>query len=78
MGALEPSNDGFCRFTTGVTNEPFWSGPRAFERPVPDGDSHENVGVHRSELPNKGMKLTSVERIGRSQLIPGVLRTDPR
>jgi len=26
-------------------------------------------------LPNKGMKLTSVERIGRSQLIPGVGRT---
>jgi hypothetical protein len=25
--------------------------------------------------PNKGMKQTSVERIGRSQLIPGVLRT---
>ena len=25
--------------------------------------------------PNKGMKLTSVEPIGRSQLIPGVLRT---
>ena len=25
--------------------------------------------------PNKGMKLTSVERIGRSQLIPGVRRT---
>jgi hypothetical protein len=24
--------------------------------------------------PNKGMKLTSVERIGRSQLIPGVRR----
>jgi hypothetical protein len=24
---------------------------------------------------NKGMKQTSVERIGRSQLIPGVLRT---
>jgi hypothetical protein len=24
---------------------------------------------------NKGMKLTSVERIGRSQLIPGVRRT---
>jgi hypothetical protein len=41
-----------------VTNEPFWSEPRPLERPVPDGDSHENVGVHRSELPNKGMKLT--------------------
>ena len=27
---------------------------------------------------NKGMKQTSVERIGRSQLIPGVLRTDWR
>jgi hypothetical protein len=26
-------------------------------------------------LPNKGMKLTSVEHIGRSQLIPGVRRT---
>jgi hypothetical protein len=26
-------------------------------------------------LSNKGMKLTSVERIGRSQLIPGVRRT---
>ena len=25
--------------------------------------------------PNKGMKQTSVERIGRSQLIPGVRRT---
>jgi hypothetical protein len=25
--------------------------------------------------PNKGMKLTSVERIERSQLIPGVRRT---
>jgi len=25
--------------------------------------------------PNKGMKLTSVEHIGRSQLIPSVLRT---
>jgi hypothetical protein len=25
--------------------------------------------------PNKGMKQTSVERIGRSQLIPGVGRT---
>ena len=28
--------------------------------------------------PNKGMKLTSVEHIGRSQLIPGVGRTSPR
>jgi len=28
--------------------------------------------------PNKGMKQTSVERIGRSQLIPGVLRTCER
>jgi hypothetical protein len=28
-----------------------------------------------SELPNKGMKQTSVEHIGRSQLIPGVGRT---
>ncbi len=28
-----------------------------------------------SGRPNKGMKLTSVERIGRSQLIPGVGRT---
>jgi hypothetical protein len=28
-----------------------------------------------TEQPNKGMKLTSVERIERSQLIPGVLRT---
>jgi TonB family protein len=27
------------------------------------------------ESPNKGMKLTSAERIGRSQLIPGVRRT---
>jgi hypothetical protein len=27
-------------------------------------------------MPNKGMKLTSVEHIGRSQLIPGVRRTD--
>jgi hypothetical protein len=27
---------------------------------------------------NKGMKLTSVERIGRSQLIPGVRRTCTR
>jgi hypothetical protein len=26
-------------------------------------------------LSNKGMKLTSFERIGRSQLIPGVRRT---
>ena len=26
---------------------------------------------------NKGMKLTSVEHIGRSQLIPGVGRTGP-
>jgi len=26
-------------------------------------------------LPNKGMKQTSVEHIGRSQLIPGVRRT---
>ena len=25
--------------------------------------------------PNKGIKQTSVEHIGRSQLIPGVLRT---
>jgi predicted RNA binding protein YcfA (HicA-like mRNA interferase family) len=29
-----------------------------------------------TRLPNKGMKQTSVERIGRSQLIPGVRRTD--
>jgi hypothetical protein len=29
----------------------------------------------RDEPPNKGMKQTSVEHIGRSQLIPGVLRT---
>ena len=28
--------------------------------------------------PNEGMKLTSVEHIGRSQLIPGVLRTSVR
>jgi len=28
-----------------------------------------------NEPPNKGMKLTSAERIGRSQLIPGVRRT---
>jgi hypothetical protein len=28
-----------------------------------------------SGLPNKGMKLTSVEHIGRSQLIPGVRPT---
>jgi hypothetical protein len=27
--------------------------------------------------PNKGMKQTSVEHIGRSQLIPGVRRTVP-
>ena len=26
-------------------------------------------------MPNKGMKLTSAERIGRSQLIPGVRLT---
>ena len=32
--------------------------------------------VHEATRPsNKGMKLTSVERIGRSQLIPGVRRT---
>jgi hypothetical protein len=31
-----------------------------------------------SELPNKEMKLTSVERIERSQLIPGVVRTARR
>jgi len=31
-----------------------------------------------SELPNKEMKLTSVERIERSQLISGVRRTNPR
>jgi hypothetical protein len=30
--------------------------------------------VH-DERQNKGMKLTSVEHIGRSQLIPGVRRT---
>ena len=30
-----------------------------------------------TRLPNKGMKQTSVERIGRSQLIPGVRRTIP-
>jgi hypothetical protein len=29
----------------------------------------------RAEPQNKGMKLTSVEHIGRSQLIPGVRRT---
>ena len=29
------------------------------------------------EPPNKGMKQTSVERIGRSQLIPGVGWTIP-
>jgi hypothetical protein len=29
------------------------------------------------QQPNKGMKLTSVEPIERSQLIPGVLRTIP-
>jgi hypothetical protein len=28
--------------------------------------------------PNKGMKLTSVEHIGRSQLIPGVRQTERR
>jgi hypothetical protein len=28
-----------------------------------------------TELPNKGMKQTSVEHIGRSQLIPGVGQT---
>jgi hypothetical protein len=27
------------------------------------------------QQPNKGMKLTSVEHIGRSQLIPRVVRT---
>ena len=32
-------------------------------------------GVGKTTSPNKGMKLTSVERIGRSQLIPGVRRT---
>jgi hypothetical protein len=29
----------------------------------------------KAEPPNKGMKLTSAERIERSQLIPGVGRT---
>jgi hypothetical protein len=30
--------------------------------------------VDRTELPNKGMKLTKPEHFGASQLIPGVLR----
>jgi hypothetical protein len=30
------------------------------------------------EQPNKGMKQTSAEHIGRSQLIPGVVRTAAR
>ncbi len=29
-----------------------------------------------SEPPNKGMKLTGAERIGRWQLMPGVMRTE--
>ena len=33
--------------------------------------------VRRRAPPNKGMKQTSVEHIGRSQLIPGVRRTEP-
>ena len=32
----------------------------------------------RRKPPNKGMKLTSAEHIGRSQLIPGVRRTNRR
>ena len=32
-----------------------------------------NAGAEARVRPNKGMKLTSVERIGRSQLIPSVL-----
>jgi hypothetical protein len=36
--------------------------------------AHEERGPGADpRLPNKGMKLTSVELIGRSQLIPGVL-----
>jgi len=35
------------------------------------------AGTSEHERPNKGMKLTSVEHIGRSQLIPGVVRTRP-
>ena len=38
----------------------------------------ERPWEERATPPNKGMKLTSVERIGRSQPIPGVLRTRRR
>jgi hypothetical protein len=36
-------------------------------------DKTDNLGS-KNERSNKGMKLTSVEHIGRSQLIPGVRR----
>ena len=45
---------------------------------VQAGDEPVHGGRRVSAPPNKGMKLTSVERIGRSQLIPGVRPTGLR
>jgi hypothetical protein len=36
------------------------------------GDHDPGLGDHDQRITHKGMKLTSVERIGRSQLIPSV------
>jgi hypothetical protein len=40
-------------------------------------DCRQHKAGRRNTPSNKEMKLTSVERIGRSQLIPSVLRTIP-
>ena len=42
-----------------------------------DDVDHSGMSLSRegTAASNKGMKQTSVERIGRSQLIPGVVRT---
>jgi hypothetical protein len=52
-----------------------WS-PRAAHSSISSGAYSPTGRLKMSRPPsNKGMKQTSVERIGRSQLIPGVLRT---
>ena len=49
-------------------------GPASWWR-LEDGWLYHHPSGVGAAPPNKGMKQTSVERIGRSQLIPGVLRT---
>ena len=49
-----------------------WIGRTIWRGATTAGD--DAVGEATTEQ-NKGMKLTSVEHIGHSQLIPGVLRT---